>query len=297
MSLDVAKYLTAIPELVAIHDLDGTYLWVSESYKHLGYEQSDLVGRNAYEFIHPADSARAAAHHQTHMETETPHGVRIRFKMKSRQWAWLEAITTMYSEGDDHKLVTSARIINDVIYAEERLWRMAQIDPMTGLFRRHVFDERLVQAIAEAKRGRPMALIYADLDKFSEHNATYGHEAANKTLAAFGDLLLEQVREVDVVSRVGGEEFAILCPGTTAIDATILAERIRKATKQMEGGAGPVTVSLGVAGYSDALNTPQAIMVAADQCLYRAKQSGRDRAVMYRGRPFSQSSAGRLEEK
>src|ERR1019366_5075501 len=144
---------------------------------------------------------------------------------------------------------------------------------LTGLANRMTFSDQLRQAFASAQRGaRAFALLYLDLDRFKEVNDTLGHHA--------GDRLLRDVtREVDIVARLGGDEFAIVQSGIDdSAAAGTLAEKlieIVSAPYVIDGNDLRIGVSIGISLYEINVSTPDALLMQADQALYRAKHAGR----------------------
>ena len=163
-----------------------------------------------------------------------------------------------------------------------RLAELAHSDALTGLHNRRAFDERLAGELERAERyARPLGLMVIDVDRFKRVNDDLGHAVGDALLRRLGKLLSEQVRAPDSAFRYGGEEFVVLTPETDAHGASRLAERLRTAfpAASAETEAGRQTISLGVAA-SDALPSPvttESLFRAADEALYRAKESGRDR--------------------
>lgn len=170
------------------------------------------------------------------------------------------------------------------------LERAVRTDPLTGLGNRRLFDERLVAEVARTRRhGHPLALLMFDLDHFKQVNDRSGHLAGDELLALFGELLREGLRASDLPCRYGGEEFVIIAPDTTAERALIVAERVRLAfrTRSSAEAVGPQTVSVGICA-SDVLEvglSERALLAAADDALYRAKDGGRDRVEVSRRPP------------
>lgn len=165
------------------------------------------------------------------------------------------------------------------------LSNLSTTDPLTGVANRRGFDEALKAELERSEgSGGNLALILLDIDHFKAINDLYGHPAGDAVLKRIGEVLQEQVRETDLVARVGGEEFAVLCTATSERGAIRLAERIRAAIEEahtsVEGRSLRVTASLGVAcrrGHQGSI--PSELYRTADQHLYRAKRSGRNRVA------------------
>ena len=159
------------------------------------------------------------------------------------------------------------------------------IDELTGVANRRHFDRRLSEELRRARRlSDPMSLILIDLDHFKDINDRYGHPEGDRTLRAVAQCIAGCVRDIDVVSRWGGEEFAIVLPGAAADEAVAIAERIRQAVQGLNlrtaGGApSSPTLSCGVAWVDNSIHTPAQCVAAADRCLLEAKRSGRNRTV------------------
>ncbi|MGB0717511.1 MAG: GGDEF domain-containing response regulator, partial [Phycisphaerae bacterium] len=175
-----------------------------------------------------------------------------------------------------------------------RIWRMheklrnaALTDALTGLFNHGHFHTRLESEIARARRyGHPVALIVLDIDFFKAINDTHGHLAGNIVLQEVANILRNCARDADVIGRIGGEEFAIIAPETSAGTAQQLAERIRHAMPigirdALPQQASPVTASFGVADSECAgVNNATTLMDIADRALYAAKRGGRNRVKL-----------------
>jgi diguanylate cyclase (GGDEF)-like protein len=158
---------------------------------------------------------------------------------------------------------------------------MSMTDALTGLLNRYGLQRALQRELAESRRyARPLSCLLLDVDFFKAVNDTYGHAAGDTALAQAARVLAESVRGSDVVCRYGGEEFLVLAPETGAEGARALAEKIRLAfSSRLFGDSGrvfPLTLSVGVAqlGPSESGND---MIARADEALYHAKQSGRDR--------------------
>jgi diguanylate cyclase (GGDEF)-like protein len=168
---------------------------------------------------------------------------------------------------------------NDELHA--RLAGEARTDKLTGLLNRRGFEERAAVELAHAKRDqRSIAVASFDIDYFKRINDEWGHEIGDRVLALLGVVLTSQSREVDVVARVGGEEFVALLPGADSADADVFTTRIRRALADAEGSGLPnVRVSAGVAS-AIAPDSIEPLLDRADSALYAAKRDGRNRTVI-----------------
>ncbi len=170
--------------------------------------------------------------------------------------------------------------------ANDRMSRLIKYDEKTQLFNYRHFMERLAEEFKRARRyGNHLTLLMLDLDHFKGVNDRYGHLAGDQVLKEFGQIMSRSARETDLIARYGGEEFAILLPQTTAVQGQRLGDRIRRSTEAFhfndddgQGGA-RITVSSGVATYpiNDRIQSPEDLVKAADDALYRAKEAGRNR--------------------
>ena len=164
-----------------------------------------------------------------------------------------------------------------------RLYALATVDALTGLYVRRYFDLRLKEEWEEVRRyGGDFAVLFLDLDDFKALNDTYGHLVGDEILKEVGQAIRETMREADIACRYGGEEFAALMPRTDLEAATAVAERIREAVAERRVRAGDVhvfvTVSIGVAAYGASRpEDARALVRRADEALYRAKALGKNR--------------------
>ena len=162
-----------------------------------------------------------------------------------------------------------------------RLYDAARTDPLTTLSNRRGFREQLDLELERARRaGTPAALLVADLDDFKDVNDYCGHRVGDVVLQRFAKLLCEHKRPIDLAARVDGEEFALIVPDGARREGFALAERVRRAVEsEFQGDAVPLTVSFGVAVYPEHGETAAALLHAAAEALYAAKERGRNRTV------------------
>jgi diguanylate cyclase (GGDEF)-like protein len=176
----------------------------------------------------------------------------------------------------------------DLNKRKKELEYLAEVDSLTQIANRRCFDERLQwEWQRSARQKQPLALILFDVDYFKRYNDCYGHQAGDECLKKIAGVAKQTVnRTGDLVCRYGGEEFAVILPDTDLQGATVIAERIRQAVRQLEithqqSEIGEiVTISLGIASLIPKPNSEvEKIINLADRALYRAKQEGRDRTA------------------
>ena len=158
---------------------------------------------------------------------------------------------------------------------------LAVRDPLTGLYNRLAYDERITQEFARAKRyEQPLSLAVLDIDRFKRINDSYGHKAGDKALKIIANRVRSNLRETDFLARYGGEEFAIVMPETGLKDALVAVEKLRKDVSQSrfhyQGTGVDITVSVGLAEMRED-DSPESLFQRADRALYTAKENGRDR--------------------
>jgi diguanylate cyclase (GGDEF)-like protein len=181
--------------------------------------------------------------------------------------------------GDIDGLVVSFRDISKQQQLEGQLEYAAQHDSLTGAFNRHFFDALFEREHAHAaRRGEPLSLMLLDVDHFKTVNDRYGHLVGDEVLKALVRHLAERLRGSDILARWGGEEFALLLPETTLDGAVALAESLRASVEHAELAAGlpPLTISIGVTRILSGVDLASSFH-RADEALYRAKSSGRNR--------------------
>ncbi|MEL7451233.1 MAG: diguanylate cyclase [Pseudomonadota bacterium] len=159
------------------------------------------------------------------------------------------------------------------------LQRESVTDALTGLFNRRSFDEKIKEEFLRSQRyGQPLSIMLIDADNFKEYNDKYGHNYGDVALRAIADELSNTARQIDRVCRYGGEEFVILMPSTNREEAQTVAERQRKHIEAMKLPKGSITISVGLATFTDgSFHSITEFVEAADKALYAAKRRGRNR--------------------
>lgn len=177
-----------------------------------------------------------------------------------------------------------AELIRELERTKQELTLHAATDPLTGLLNRRALEQRFNQEAALIQRGSPpAALLLIDLDHFKRVNDNFGHQAGDGVIVRFAELCRKVFREIDVIGRWGGEEFVIMLPRTSVVQAEQAAERLRQlwaATSMQHEAASPlyITASIGVCSLT-ATSTMDECLHKADALLYQAKEQGRNRIV------------------
>ena len=184
------------------------------------------------------------------------------------------------------------------IRLRETLREQSSRDALTGLFNRRFMEDSLDRELRRAAReGYGLGLLLADLDHFKDLNDAFGHAAGDAVLREIGRYLAGAVRGADVACRYGGEEFVIILPKASLADTQRRAEALRDGLKAHQAADPmrlyPTTMSIGVAAYPEHGTSGEALLLAADSAMYRAKALGRDRVVVagdVPGRPIEVSA-------
>ncbi len=185
-------------------------------------------------------------------------------------------------------LVRQAEIAIDSSFLYDEATRLSLTDGLTGLWNRRHLALRIEAELSRAVRfGEPFSVLYCDLDGFKPVNDTLGHSAGDTVLIETAHRLIDATREVDIVARPGGDEFALLLPKTGLAGALRLADKIRSAIGdrpfELDSTSVAVSVSVGVAAYPDHGSSGKDLLAAADDALYRAKAGGRNRVEHAQG--------------
>lgn len=180
-------------------------------------------------------------------------------------------------------VVERLRLTRELRQSRDAAEQLARIDALTGLLNRMAFFERGEALLALARRhDRPISVVMADLDHFKSVNDRFGHSAGDALLASFAETLRANQRASDICARLGGEEFAILLPETTAAAAAQFAERVRLGLVTLRPNGSQdaaITASFGIAELNPQDNSLDSLIDRADHALYQAKAEGRNRTV------------------
>jgi diguanylate cyclase (GGDEF)-like protein/PAS domain S-box-containing protein len=210
-------------------------------------------------------------------------------KLGSQLYLAIDAGPIHDEAGNLIAVVETLRDLTDQKRAEMALKELASKDGLTGLSNRRSFDQMLMTEWARAQRTqKPLALLFVDVDHFKLFNDAHGHQTGDECLREVARVVSRHaVRPLDLASRYGGKEFALILPEMSRDDACAIAEEIRSAvfalqiTHGADGAGDHVTLSVGVASHvpGEADGAPNGLLGAADQALYAAKRLGRNRVV------------------
>ena len=169
------------------------------------------------------------------------------------------------------------------------LAQLATLDHLTGCLNRRAFDSRLAAEVDHAHRlGRGLSVLLIDVDHFKQVNDGHGHLVGDQVLSRVSAALRDTSRAGDIVGRIGGDEFAVILPDTTGEVAAALGERLRVAAADLHLPV-PVTLSIGAAELTRAVDTSQRLLQAADLALYEVKSAGRDAVTLHRDNPSTRT--------
>ncbi len=259
----------------------------------LGLAEHELLGsslkHNAWNMINEAGIPLANDQAPASMAIASGQSVKNRvlgLEIPGRGLRWLSvSAEPLFKDGQSiaYAAVASFFDVTDIKELTEKLAYQAHVDFLTGAYSRGYFYELANLELSRAQRyGQVFSLMILDIDYFKKINDQYGHDAGDKALQCLVGIIKGILRDLDVVGRLGGEEFVVLLPQASLENAALVAERIRKqvSSEPIWGSHDKVfkmTVSIGLAQFSDELNQVDAIVKAADTALYDAKKSGRNR--------------------
>jgi diguanylate cyclase (GGDEF)-like protein/PAS domain S-box-containing protein len=257
----------------------------------LGYGRGEVASRvdSVRALAHPDDEHRLVDEMEAHLRGDKPaFDVDVRMRRKDGGYVWTN-IRGRVSERDAlGKAVRVTGMLVDISerkQLEQKLEQMARTDELTGLCNRRRGNQVLQREIDRARRSaEPFSLILLDIDHFKHVNDRFGHEAGDRILVEVAELLRARIRRTDVAARWGGEEFALILPGTDRAAGREVAEELlaRMADIRTPDGRG-ISASFGVVDYRQD-DSVSGMVRRADRLMYRAKHAGRARVELERGR-------------
>ncbi len=286
------------PDFIYMLNAGGVITYVNDMAEELlGYKRHELLGQHFSKLIHPhnADEAHKFFSEQRSGD-RAPRSVDIRLKVNPRNdrvrclenhelIVELNAIGLYEKDAEGEKVYVgtlgSARDITERKRSEEQINHQAYHDMLTRLPNRALFNDRMNQAFAHARRsGENFALIFMDLDRFKLINDTLGHVMGDRVLQLVAERILDCLRAEDTLCRFGGDEFALLLPNITSKESVAsVAEKILKAVRQpfkVDNHELFISASLGIAMYPVAGESRESLLQSADIAMYQIKSADRD---------------------
>jgi len=273
-------------------DTDQKIKTINEAALHIfGYSSDELVGQGL-DILVPE---RFRAHHpgyvsQFHDSDEIARPMESRVEIAGRRKDGSEFMAEVsiakIDVGTDLELAAFVRDVSDHMRLMDELHMRATTDPLTGLYNRRHMIEAAAKELTRAMRfGHPTAVVLIDLDDFKGINDVHGHHVGDKVLLKASAVCRHQIRQSDILARWGGEEFLLLLPETDGNGAMRLAERVQEGLKRLqedvpELGGRRITASIGIAGHQDEDDSFGAMVHRADQAMYTAKNTGKNKVVV-----------------
>jgi len=287
-----------------LNDRHWTMKFVSSGcYELTGYRPDELQDNQLLSYaslIDPEDNALIQSTIAESIVQQQAFSLEYRLTRKDGRQIWVWERGLAVEDGTETILEGIVLDNSEHKRLEQELAEQAIRDPLTGLINRRELSRLLNEEIRRAERyGRHLAVAWIDLDHFKRVNDHHGHAAGDTVLQWLSQLLTDSIRSVDVIGRVGGEEFVALFPEMDLEEAMEAAERLRKLVSHQgvtlaDGLEVRLTIILGVALYPDDGGTAEELCIAADRAKYRAKESGRNRVVLA-GPESSAAPAGMRE--
>ncbi|MBU1665018.1 MAG: PAS domain S-box protein, partial [Gammaproteobacteria bacterium] len=277
----------SVAEAIYILDESGHFLDVNTGVERMyGYSRDELIGQTPAFLVAPGmnDLDELAERIRRAFAGEPQQG-EIWGRRKNGEIFPKEAWINKGRYFGHDVVIAVCRDATERRAAEDELRRLAATDALTGLANRRHFLDQMTLALARQKRhDTHTALLMLDLDWFKNVNDQYGHAAGDEVLRHTAAVMASSLRRIDLLGRLGGEEFAILLPDTEADGAHEFAERLRQlvAAQPTHGESGdiPITLSIGVTSFAAQDSDIDAILARADRALYRAKENGRNRVEL-----------------
>ncbi len=285
------------PSAIVITDVNGNIEYVNPKFTELtGYAFEEARGKtpaNMYgaNQLHPESGK---GHWQTIQAGEEWRGEMLN-RRKNGETYW-EAVSISPIIDPNGIITHFVAVSEDITLRKENeekikrlnagLEKMAMTDHLTSLYNRRYFMQRGTEEFKRSWRNnQPLALLMLDIDHFKKVNDNHGHDAGDMALQQIAAALKSNMRETDILGRMGGEEFAVLLPNTLSNEAALLAERLRQSVEHLSfevpGASLFVTVSIGVVMISGEMSGIDDMLRSADAAMYRAKHCGGNRVMQY----------------
>lgn len=276
---ELQNYVQILDENVIHSQLDkqGKLTSISSRFSHIsGYHQSELLGKHQNHTLHPDVDTKIKDSLNQALELFEPWQGELLHRNKANKTYWtFSTINPIIN--DDNELSGFACIDNDIT-DKKRIETLSVLDSLTGIYNRSYLDGKLASEWQRhLRKPQSICIIIIDLDHFKKINDTFGHLVGDEVLKQLSQLMKNRMRINDTLGRWGGEEFMIICPNTKLDGGMRLAKDIKTSINESHFDiVGTVTASFGVAITTSETHEINALIKAADDAMYKAKEGGRD---------------------
>ncbi|NOQ15957.1 MAG: EAL domain-containing protein [Methyloprofundus sp.] len=281
------QLIDTAPIVIITQSVQGMILSINkEALQDLEKSAAQIIGRPFADFIHPDETEHLLKLNQLqgiHTPAEINYSGRLNIHNGEPLFiSWIHSLL-FASDPEQETIILSLGVdITEQHIADEQLVWIATHDQLTGLSNRRNFQQELNTMMAIANRYKnQLALFYLDLDQFKIINDTHGHQAGDDLLQHITSVLKKEVRETDLLSRIGGDEFTLVVPAATEEGIHNLANKLLQALKAIDytinNQTHPISFSIGVAIYPQHGKNQMQLLANADLAMYHAKQTGRSR--------------------
>jgi diguanylate cyclase (GGDEF)-like protein/PAS domain S-box-containing protein len=290
---DIRTVFDTIPDCAILSRLDdGVVVDVNEGFTRItGYQREDALGRSLFDFAKWRDDVddKALADLLTDADADADVCENMPILVRRADGSAVECLLTarLVRLRSEPHVISLTRDVTDQRMLEARLLREATTDPLTGVANHREFLDQIERELRRSLRiGHPFSVAILDLDHFKELNDGYGHAAGDAALIQFTTFVRSCIREVDVLGRIGGDEFALLLPHADDDHALDVVDRVRGEwavqAERSTGQPNSTTFSAGIATIQGSSDSVDDLLARADRALYEAKAEGRNRVVAAR---------------
>lgn len=276
-------YLTLLQEFPALiwrSNTAGSCDWFNTTWlEFTGRSLEQETGDGWVEGVHQDDLDLCVSTWMENFAARTPFEMEYRLKRRDGEFRWIRDFGRPFQapDGEFMGYIGACYDITDLRQMAEDLAHLASHDPLTGLANRHAFEDAAALANSAARRGFPATVLFADLDRFKQANDRFGHEYGDRVLKEIAAALRAAVRDIDLVARIGGDEFGILLRGQEPDAVAEVEGRLREAVEHTGRQHGlDISLSTGSA-IMDGGRSASQVLAEADDRMYQAKRQRRER--------------------
>ena len=296
---DLDVFFQISPDLLAISRIDGLYLKVNPAWKKiLGYDPSEVEGKNSAHFLHPDDRINNCTLTKQLEDSHQVISFINRYRHSDGSYRYIE----WDSQRDGDKVYSVARDITERNLKEEKIEYLSFHDMLTGLYNRRFLEEEMKRL--DVPRNLPLTVIMGDVNRLKLVNDAFGHEKGDELIIKAAESIKNSVRPEDLIARWGGDEFFILLPKTNTADAEKIVERINMACADKSVNSIGVSIAFGVASKAFLSESLSETMRLAEDAMYKSKAKDGERSrrdiidviatTLYSKIPFEEQHAKRV---